>query len=68
MRLDRQQLLESDWKLPHTHTGGVIDGVGNRSRGADIAEFADAPELARWITTSIATVILRSLTAGSVSN
>ena len=37
----RQQLIQGDRQIADADTGGVIDGVGDGSGGADVAQFPD---------------------------
>ena len=36
-----EKLLDANWQVPNSNSGGVIDGIGNRGRRADIGEFAE---------------------------
>jgi hypothetical protein len=42
-----EQLFEADRELADAHTGGMVDGVGDRRIGADVAELANALDAER---------------------
>jgi hypothetical protein len=47
-----KRLLDANWQVPNSNSGGVIDGIGNRGRLADIGEFAETIILAGFTSLS----------------